>query len=214
MSNTFATTSIVAKESLAILENMIGFSNNVNRDYEDEYTGNMSRGYAPGNTINIKKPPRYTYRTGRVAAPQATTETTIPIVLAQGGADLNFTSGEKTISATRLESKLMAAMATVANEIDRQGLEMARFATFNALNPSYTAPTTQALAIGAITDLNRRLDEMGAPRDKQRSVVSSPALNANLVTGLAGLFNSSDKISKQYGSGMMVDSLGDRKSVV
>jgi hypothetical protein len=35
-----------------------------------------------------------------------------------------------------------------------------------------------------------------------------PALNAAAIVGLAGLFNGQDKISKQFGSGMMVDSLG------
>jgi hypothetical protein len=49
---------------------------------------------------------------------------------------------------------------------------------------------------------------MGAPRDKRRAMVMNPALNAAAVVGLAGLFNSSDKVSKQYGSGVMVDSLG------
>lgn len=98
MSNTLVTCSIVAKESLAILENMLGFAANVNRDWEDEFGSNMSRGYAPGSTINIKKPPRYTYRAGRVAVPQATVETTVPIVLSQGGTDLNFTSYERTLS--------------------------------------------------------------------------------------------------------------------
>ena len=208
MSNSLVTCSIVAKESLAILENMLGFAANVNRDWQEEFTGNMGRGYAPGNTINIKKPPRYTYRTGRVASPQSTTETTVPLTLSQGGTDLNFTSNERTLSLTKLESKLQAAMATVANEIDRQGLDLARTSVYNALNSAYTAPNTQALAIGAITGINQRLDEMGAPRDKQRAMALNPALNANFITGLAGLFNSSDKISKQYGSGLMVDSLG------
>jgi len=208
MSNSLVTCSIVAKESLAILENMLGFSANVNRDWEQEFTTNMGRGYAPGNTINIKKPPRYTYRSGRVAVPQATTETTVPLVLQQGGTDLNFTSNERTLSLTKLEQKLQAAMATVANEIDRQGLQLAHDTVFNALNSTYAAPNTQVLAIGGITAINQRLDEMAAPRDKQRAMSLSPALNANFVTGLAGLFNASDKISKQYGSGMMVESLG------
>jgi len=208
MSNSLVTCSIVAKESLAILENMLGFAANVNRDWQDEFTGNMARGYAPGSTINIKKPPRYTYRAGRVAVPQSTTESTIPLVLSQGGTDLNFTSFERTLSLTKLESKLQAAMATVANEIDRQGLDLARTSVFNLLNPNYTAPNTQALAIAAVTGINQRLDEMGAPRDKQRALTLSPALNANFVTGFAGLFNGQAKLTEQYGSGVMVDSLG------
>jgi len=208
MTNTLVTCSIVAKEALAILENMISFAGMVNRDWEDEFTGNQSRGYSPGQTINIKKPPRYTYRAGRVALPQSTVETTIPLTLSQGGCDLNFTSLERTLSLQKLEDKLQAALATVANEIDRQGLQMARLNTFNCLGTPGTLPNTQALALAAFTDTNRRLDEMAAPRDKRRAFVMGPAMNAASVVGLAGLFNGQDKISKQFGSGMMVDSLG------
>lgn len=208
MTNTLVTCSIVAKESLAILENMVAFAGMVNRDWEDEFTGNQSRGYSPGQTINIKRPPRYTYRAGRVALPQATVETTTPLTLSQGGCDLNFTSLERTLSLQKLEDKLQAALATVANEIDRQGLQLARQATFNTLGTPGTLPTTQAQALAAITGINQRLDEMAAPRDKRRGLIMSPALNAATIQGFAGLFNSGDKISKQFGSGMMVDSLG------
>jgi hypothetical protein len=208
MSNIAITSAIVAKESLAVLSNMLGFAANVNTDWTDEFTGNAGRGYMPGQTIQIKKPPRYTYRAGRVANPQATVETSVPLTLSQGGTDLIFNSNERTLSFNKLEKKLIAAMATVANEVDRQGLLIAHDTTFNALNPTYAAPNTQALAIGAITSLNQRLDEMAAPRDKQRSLALSPGLNANFVTGMAGMFNSASKISEQFGSGVMVDSLG------
>ena len=208
MTNTLVTCSIVAKEALAILENMVSFAGMVNRDWEDEFTGNQSRGYSPGQTINIKRPPRYTYRSGRVAAPQATVETTVPLTLQQGGCDLNFTSLERTLSLQKLEDKIQAALATVANEIDRQGMQMARLNTYNCIGTPGTLPNTQALALAAFTDTNRRLDEMAAPRDKRRAFVMGPAMNAAAIVGLAGLFNGQDKISKQFGSGMMVDSLG------
>lgn len=208
MSNTAATCSIVAKESLAVLENMLSFSKGVNRDFESEFTGNMSRGYAPGQTINIKKPPRYVYRAGRVSTPQDTTETTVPLTLSQGGCDIQFTSAERTLSFTKLEDKIMAAMAPVANEIDRQGLALAHYSTFNTLNASGAVPNTQALALSAVTTINQRLDEMAAPRDKRRSLIMNPSMNASMVQGFAGLFNSSAKIGKQYETGMMVDSLG------
>jgi hypothetical protein len=208
MSNTLVTCSIVAKEALAILENMLSFSKNVNRDFESEFTSNMSRGYAPGQTINIKKPPRYTYRAGRVAIPQSTVETTVPLVLAQGGCDLNFTSIERTLSFTQLEKKLQAGLATVANEIDRQGLQLAHFSTYNTLNPTGAVPTTQDLAVGAITDIQRRLDDMAAPRDMDRSLIMNPALNAGLLRGFAGMFNNSTQIDKQYRNGMFANAFG------
>lgn len=208
MSNVLATSSIVSKMALAILKNNLSFSQNVNRDWEDEFTGNMSRGYAPGATINIKKPPRYTYRAGRVAVPQATTESTVPLTLSQGGCDIQFTALERTISLTRLEDKIMAAIAPVTNEIDRQGLQLAHYSTYNTLNPTGAVPNTAALAISAMTTLAQRLDEMAAPRDRRRALIANPSLNASLVQGFGGYFNSPSKISDQYNTGMMSDSFG------
>lgn len=208
MSNTLLTSSIVSKAALAILKNNLGFAKNVNRDWEDEFTGNMSRGYAPGQTIQIRKPPRYTYRAGRVAVPQATVETSIPLTLSQGGCDINFTAVDRTLSLTKLEDKIMAAMAPVTNEIDRQGLQLAHYSTYNLLNPTGALPTTSALAIQAMTAMGQRLDEMAAPRDRQRTLISNPALNAALVQGFGGFFNNPSKISKQYDTGMLSDSFG------
>lgn len=209
MSNVLATTSIVSKMALAIIKNNLGFSKNVNRDWEDEFTSNMDRGYAPGQTINIRKPPRYTYRAGRVAEPQATTEQTVPLTLSQGGNDIAFTSLERTLSVTRLEDKVMAAIAPITNEIDRQGLALAHYSTYNLINPAGALPTTAASAIGAMTGLGQRLDEMAAPRDRGgRTVVANPAFNAALVQGFGGFFNNPSKISNQYNTGMLSDSFG------
>lgn len=205
MSNTLVTCGIVAKESLAILKNMLSFSANVNRDFESEFTSNMSRGYAPGTTINIKRPPRYTYRAGRVAVPQSTVETTVPLTLNQGGCDINFTSLERTLSLTRLEDKLMAAMAPVANEIDRQGLEVVHNSVYNLVNPAGALPNTAALSIAAMTDLGRRLDEMAAPRDRRRAMIANPALNGALVQGFGGYFNNQSTISQQNRTGMIAN---------
>jgi hypothetical protein len=209
MANVLATTSIVSKMALAIIKNNLGFAKNVNRDWEDEFTGNMARGYAPGTTINIRKPPRYTYRAGRVAVPQATVEQTVPLTLTQGGNDIAFTSLERTLSVTRLEDKVMAAVAPVCNEIDRQGLALAHYSTYNVLNPTGALPNTAALAIQAVTGMGQRLDEMAAGRERgSRTIVTNPALNASLVQGFGGYFNNPSKISKQYDTGMLSDSFG------
>lgn len=209
MSNTLVTCSIIAKEALAILENQLAFASTVNRDWDQEFTANQSRGYSPGATINIKRPPRYQYRAGRVAVPQSTVETTVPLTLSQGGTDLNFTGFERTLSIQQMSQKLQAAMATVANEIDRQGLDVARVATYNTIGTPGTLPTTQALAIAAMTGINQRLDEMGAPvKDGGRSLIMNPAFNGSMVQGMAGLFNNTDKVGKQFSSGRLQNSFG------
>ena len=210
MSNTLLTSSIIAKETLAVIENNCAFGGMVNRDYETEQVGSMRTGYEPGATLNIRKPSRYTYRSGRTSVPQASVDTTIPLTLSQGGADLNFNLFERTLQITdrRIQKKINAAAATIVNEIDRVGLLLARTAVYNCLNPTGALPATQAEAVAAITSINRRLDEMGAPRDNMRGLIMNPAFNAASVGGFAGLFNGQAKLGRQYDSGLMVDSLG------
>jgi hypothetical protein len=211
--NTLATSTLVARESLAVLKNMLTFSKGVNRNYEDEFKSNLSRGYAPGTTINIKRPARYTYRAGRVAVPQSTVQTTIPLTLQQGGCDLNFTLSERTVSLTDpdLQNAIKAAAATVANEIDRQGLDLVRRTAPNIVSVNTTTfvqPATQAEALALFTGSGRQLDDAAAPRDGRRNVVLSTGLNAASILGLAGLFNNAQTIGKQYGTGLVVDALG------
>ncbi|MGL6123000.1 MAG: hypothetical protein ACRC1W_08285, partial [Shewanella sp.] len=110
MVNILPTSALVAKETLAALKNNIKFASAVNRAYENEYAGNIGRGYMPGATMNIPRPPRYTYRSGRVAVPQSTVMTTIPLTLSQGGCDLDFYSIEKTLSISRFERVIEAAV--------------------------------------------------------------------------------------------------------
>lgn len=211
MSNTLAVSSLVAKEALAILKNNLAFSKFVNRNWQDQYTRESSSGKVrpSGNTINIPKPPRYTYRAGRQAVPQSTTETTVPLTLSQGGADLLFTSNERTTGIAAMSQKIAAAMATVNTEIDRQGLELMHSAAFNILGTPATPPNTQALAVGALAGMKQRLSEMGAPlNDKRLAMIMAPSLNGALIQGYAGLFNNQNRVGKMQDSGLFLDGYG------
>jgi hypothetical protein len=208
MSNTLIPCSIIAKEALAVLENMLSFSKGVNRNFESEFGSNQSRGYSPGQTINIKRPPRYTYRAGRVAVPQSTVESTVALTLTQGGTDINFTAIERTLSLQQLNQKLQAAMATVANEVDRQGLDLVRTTVYQSAGTPGSPPSSSQLAVQLLAGANQRLDELAAPRDGNRCLIMGPALNASLVSGFSGLFNNQSKLDKQYNSGLFVDALG------
>lgn len=208
MSNTLVTCSIISREVLAILKNTNNFMKGVNRDWQDEFAGNQARGYSPGATINIKKPPRYTYRAGRVAVPQGTVETTVPLTVSQGGTDLNFNTVERSLYLQQVEKKIEAAAATVINEVDRQGLQVAHDSVFNLTNDTGAIPATQLAATQIFTNNGRRLNEMAAPVDNNRHFVMSPGMEAAAVAGLAGLFNPGKSISDQYANGYMMNALG------
>ena len=207
MSNILVTNALVAKEALAILQNMVSFAKNVNRDYESEFTGNQGRGYSPGQTINIKRPPRYTYRAGRVSLPQPTVETSIPITLQQGGTDINFLMLEKTLTLQNFEKKMMAACVAVVNEIDRQGLDMARRTTANLVGTPGSPPNSQAAALALLTNGGRILNEMATPQT-DRLLVVNPAMNANILQGFTGMFNPAATNSAGFKQGMVQSMLG------
>lgn len=208
MSNTLVTCSIISKEVLAILKNTNNFIKACNRDWEDEFAGNQARGYSPGATISIKKPPRYTYRAGRVAVPQGTVENTVPLTVSQGGTDLSFNTVERSLYLQQAEKKIEAAAAAVINQIDYQGLSVAHSSFFNLNNDTGAVPATQLAATQIFTNAGRRLNEMAAPIDKNRYMILNPAMNGAAVAGLAGLFNPSPKLSEQYSQGSMIDALG------
>ena len=134
----------------------------------------------------------------------------VPLTLQQGGCDINFTSSERTLSITsdHIQNKLASAVAAVTNEIDRQGLQLAHYATFNLVNPTGALPATQAQAVQAITDVQRRLDEMSAPRDDARSFIMGPGLNGAMIGGFSGMFNQVSSLNKQYNNGLMANAFG------
>jgi hypothetical protein len=208
MANQYPISTIVTKTALSVLKNDLTFAHNVNRDWESEFSSAMSSGYRPGQTINIKKPSRYSIRAGRKATPQDTIQPTVPLTLNQFGVDLYNTGLDRTLNVGKIEDIVSAAMAEIVNEVDRIGLENARLTVGNLMNPAGALPTTQAAALQNITDINARIDEMGSSRHKKRALIMNPKTNGAYIQGFAGLFNNSGKISKQFDEGMMVDSLG------
>jgi hypothetical protein len=205
MANTLPVTLKVAKDVLAIIKNNPGMIPTVNRDYEPVYKDTGS--YDAGQTILIKKPPRYTVRAGRTATPQDTVVNTVPLTVNQWGVDLWNTRLESTLSKNALDSRLEAAAAALTTEIDRQGLELARNTVFNTINAAGTAPNTQALAVSAATDVGARLSEMGAPLN-DRYFIANPRTNGFLIAGMAGMFNAVPAISGQFNTGQMKNALG------
>jgi hypothetical protein len=89
-----------------------------------------------------------------VAIPQAIAEPTVSLTVNQGGCDMSYTSLERTTSIVGFEKLMMAYMAPVVNEIDRQGLALAHYSTFNTLNTAIALVRQDpARAEGVLEDL-------------------------------------------------------------
>jgi hypothetical protein len=207
MANILPTSSLVLKETLGVLKNKRGFMNTVSRDF-NQYFGNPG-GYDSSTTVTIKKPPRFQFRSGRQATLQDVQFPTTTLTVAQGGTEYGFSASERTVSVSRFERIVEAAAETVLNQIDTNGLDLVRRTAGQFTGTVGTYPNSQATALSAITTANAVLDEQAASMDPMnRFLAASPRMNAALIQGEAGLFNSSDALSQQYKKGRLVDSLG------
>lgn len=197
--NTLLVTDRVLNEALMVLENSCVFGNMVDRQYSDEFNQSDEK---IGLTLRVKKPPRFTYRSGATASAQNYTETSVTIgPIAQGGVDMEITSLETLSSDVAWKDfsvrKLKPAIAKIANQIDYTGLALYKDVP-NWVGTAGTTPSTAAVLLAA----QQKMSEMGAPIEDRYAVVN-PAANAGLVDGLKGLFHTAGKISDQFTKGMM-----------
>ena len=205
MANTLLTSSVIMKESLRILKNELTFTRGVNREYDDKFG---VTGAKVGATINARKPPRYVGRLGQALQVEASTETYVPITLdTQFGVDISFSSADLTLSIDEFADRfLKPAMATVANKVDYDGLQLFRdvnnFAgTAGTLNGgSVTSTQVQQTILAA----RRKMTENGVPYSP-RNITVDPNSSANIVSGLTNLFNPSGTISKIFNNGALGD---------
>ena len=195
--NTLLTIDMVTLEALRVLHGSCAFIKNVNRDYDSNFAKD---GAKIGDTLRIRKPPKYTVRTGRVMSAQNATETSVSLpVTNQKGVDLDFTSAEFTMSIDKFSDRfLRPSMTVLASVIDNDALSM----TLDVANSVGTPGTTPATYL-VWANANAKLDNALAPRDGNRTAILDPNAMAATVDGLKGLFEAGDAIADQYRSGVM-----------
>lgn len=196
--NNLLTISKITNEALMVLENELTFTNNVTREYDDQFA---VTGAKIGNTLNVRRPGRFIGTTGPALNVEDFNETSVPVTLStQFHVDTQFTTQDLALSLDAFSDRILKpAVAAIANKMDYDGLTMAKNNVANIVGTAGTPPT------GLITYLTAGayMDSEGAPRDGRRSCVIEPFTSATIVDSLKGLFVPSDVIGKQYTKGMM-----------
>lgn len=197
MSNTNLTIDKVTLEAARVLHSNLSFVKNVNREYDAEFAKD---GAKIGSTLRVRKPVKYTVRSGRVMDVQAAVETFVNLpVTSQKGVDLDFTSTEYTMELDNFSTRyLKPSMSVLAAIVDFDCLSMTLSVGQSVGTPGTTPATYQVWG-----DANALLDNSLAPRDGDRTAILSPAAMARTVDGLKGLFQAGDAIADQYRSGVM-----------
>lgn len=198
MSNTLLTIQMITNEALAVLTNELAYTRGVNRQYDSSFG---QTGAKIGDTLNVRKPPRYIGRTGAAVSIEDSTETSVPVKLTtQYGVDMQFSSADYALRIDQFSDRFIKpAVANIANRIDMDGLTLATNATFNTVGTVGTAPVARTLLqAGALLDKN------ATPKGKGlRSFVMGPDTQVEIVDALKTLYNDQNAVAEQYRTGNM-----------
>lgn len=203
MSNSLLTISMITKESLRILKNELGFTKNVNRNYDDKF---QKEGAKIGSVINIRKPVRYTVSDGPSLVVQDVTDQSVPLTLgSQKHIGMQFSSKDLTLSIDEFSARyIQPAVVSLANKVDLDGLAQYKNVA-NFVGVPGTTPNTALVYLQAM----QKMSEHAAPIG-DRTILINPAAQASTVDALKGLFQSSEKIAEQYEKGVMGIALGGK----
>ncbi|MGI9297835.1 MAG: P22 phage major capsid protein family protein [Gammaproteobacteria bacterium] len=195
--NSLLSIDMITRELMFQLENNLTFTKYVNRNYDDTFA---RTGAKIGDTVTIRLPPLFTGRVGRVVNIEALQEQSVALTLdRQFGVDLDFSSKDLELTIDDFSARfLRSAAATIANDIDFQGLSE-YINVHNAVGTPGTIPN----ALLTYLDAAALLDEEAVPRDGMRSNIVDPRMQSSIVNALSGLFHSSSEIERQYEEGTM-----------
>jgi hypothetical protein len=200
MANAFLTNDIVTYEALDVLENTDAALINLNSEYSDQFEFG---GAVLGQTLSIRKPPRYIGRLGQAAQIEAITETFVPLTLSyQRGVDTQVSSQQLTLDIDNYRKRVLAPqLVRLSNLIDQDVCNLAQ-----GLNNFVGVPGTTPSALTTYGLAKVKLDNMAAPDDDGRCNFLNPIADFTLMDNLKGLFHNGKELSAQYDSGSMTKS--------
>ena len=202
--DTILTMSMITNESLMVLENETVFAQGVNRQYDDSFGID---GAKIGDTLNVRRPPRFVGTSGPNLNVEDYNQTSIPVVVGdptrngdQFHVDVAFTTKDMKLSLGSFsENVIKPAVAAIGNRIDYIGMQMAKNATANIVGTPGTAPSSLLTYLTA----GAYLTAEAAPLRGGRSMVIEQFTGATIVDSLKGLFTPQPNLDKQFRSGLM-----------
>lgn len=199
MSNSLLTNDIIAKECLMSLKNNLVFTKNVNREYSKEFA---KTGAKIGSTFNIRKPSRYEVTSGATLNIQDSKDQSVALSLDKHyHVGMAFSEVDRTLSVDKFRERYIEpAMIALANKVDSAFYADMYKQVFSSVGvPSAsTFPST----LKGFVQAKAKMELLGAPVG-QYSAIVDPLVQAEMVEGLKGLFQSSEKIAEQYETGLM-----------
>jgi hypothetical protein len=198
VANNLLDMSYITNKALVVLENELVIANRVTREYSNEFA---QTGAKVGNTVNIRRPPRYKGTYGPPLNVEDTNETFCPVVLNyQFHVDVQFTTQDLALAMDMFaERVLKPQIAPVANRVDSDTAQFAYINTAATLGTFGTSPNSLKL----FTDARAILAAEACPREGEKNCVLDPISMSSMVATVQGLFNPQAKIGEYIETGMI-----------
>lgn len=198
MANDILTSTKVTREALRVAHEKATFIATTNLSYDDSYA---QTGASIGTALKIRKPNKYTVRTGKTLNAQDTAETSVTLTLAtQKGVDMNFSTAELTMELDDFSKRIInPAMSILVSTLEYDYLDDVTKKVWNGVGTAGTTPNSMLMFGQARAKLNQNL----APKDDQRSVQINSDAMAVMVNAYSGLFHDQTEIKKQYRDGFI-----------
>ena len=212
MANTLLSPTAITREFLMILHANLTFTKNVNRQYNSDFANSgatMSGKIGP--SLRVRKPNRYTVRTGAAIQVQDTTEDYVTVnCTTQKGVDMRFSSADLTLTIDEFSDRyIKPAALLLASTIDYDGLSLFTniYNYVGVPTSAFTISTGNNPAPGVFLNAGAQMSLYNCPID-ERAICMSPYGHADSVASLSGLFNPQDTLSEQFHKGEMGNALG------
>jgi hypothetical protein len=212
MANNLINSTIILDKALARLHNKNNFLSNLNHQYDSSFKEYGAAGM-PGTSLQIRKPNRYTSRTGLTAAVSGNQESSVTLTVASiRGVDLSFNDVEMRMNVNDFDEQFVApAVDQLATDLENEIFSGLAKQVYNVVGTVGQIPGKVDSTYGAFQAygnakllLNRGL----APMDNKRCIIVPSALENGALTAFKGLFQDSSEISKQYLDGQMGRHMG------
>jgi hypothetical protein len=209
MANQLLTRQEITWDSLEILENNLVILPNFYRDLDKEFG---KKGGKIGDTIFVRKPPRFIGRDGQAYSPEGLTDTEVPITInQQSGVDFEFSSAEKYLSLDDFRRRyLEPAMISLSNKLDYRCASMAVANTANFVGAVGTTPGLSGSdAFNTYANARQILFQMGFhPKGDQWSLAINALAERGWLDYTKQFYNPQDSLTKQWKTGQVNNALG------
>ena len=198
MTQQLLTMSYITNEALVVLENELVIANRVERQYSNEFA---QTGAKVGNTVNIRRPPRYIGTYGPPLNVEDTFETYVPVVLNyQYHVDVQFTTQDLALSMDMFKKRILKPqIATVANRIDA---DSAQYYTLNSCIALGT-PGVQPSSFKIFSDARATLAMESCPTEGEKNCVLDPITMSAVTDSQASKFNPQARVSEMNEKGLI-----------